>query len=219
MSILGDRIRALRKEKNLTQEELAELLNKRFHSNIDRVMISKWERGTQTPVIGTLKFIAEYFGVSLDSLNGYDLSSPDVVEDVVTFDIIEEVAAGEVAAGYNHFAGEEWESDKIEIPSSYLRGRSRDDYFVLRVTGDSMYPLYMEGDILLVLKQPVMDRSGQIGVVLYNSEYGTLKKVEYTENWMRLIPINPLYKPVEIAGSDLERCRILGVPKLLIRRE
>ena len=214
MSILGDRIRALRKENNLTQEELAEQLNKRFHSNIDRVMISKWERGTQTPVIGTLKYIAEYFGVSLDSLNGYRLSSPDIVEDVVTFDII-----GEVAAGYDHFAGRDWESDKIDIPSSYLCERPRDDYFVLRVTGDSMYPLYMEGDVLLVLKQPVMDRSGQIGVVLYDSEYGTLKKVEYTEGWMRLIPINPLYKPIEITGSELERCRILGVPKLLIRRE
>ena len=47
----------------------------------------------------------------------------------------------------------------------------------------------------------------------------TLKKVEYVlgEDWMKLIPINPEYQPKTIEGADLELCRVLGIPKLLIR--
>ena len=35
---------------------------------------------------------------------------------------------------------------------------------------------------------------------------------------MRLVPLNPNYPPVTIEGERLEHCRILGIPRLLIRR-
>ena len=56
-------------------------------------------------------------------------------------------------------------------------------------------------------------------MLLYNGENATLKKVEYKdgEDWMRLVPINPEYKPKLIENSDLEQCRVLGIPRLLIR--
>ena len=37
------------------------------------------------------------------------------------------------------------------------------------------------------------------------------------EDWLNLIPINPNYEPVRIEGEALEHCRVLGIPKLLIR--
>ena len=72
---------------------------------------------------------------------------------------------------------------------------------------------------MLVLKQDTLDRSGQIGVVLYDGDQATLKKVEYVngEDWMKLIPLNPLYPPKTITGCDLEQCRILGIPRLILR--
>lgn len=47
----------------------------------------------------------------------------------------------------------------------------------------------------------------------------TLKKVEYVdgEDWVKLIPLNPMYQPREITGADLEQCSVIGVPKLIIR--
>ena len=82
-----------------------------------------------------------------------------------------------------------------------------------------MYPLYQDGDKVLILRQSTLNRSGDVGAIVYDSEYATLKKVEYVqgEDWLRLIPINPNYLPKEITGSDLEQCRVLGIPTLLVR--
>ena len=139
---------------------------------------------------------------------------PTVAEDSVQFPVI-----GGVAAGYERIAYEDWTGDSIEIPRSYLHGREPQEYFVLRVSGDSMYPDYKDGDHVLVLRQSTMDRSGQVGVVIYGDEAGTLKRVEYTmgEDWMTLRPINPQYPPITIRDEALEHCRVLGVAKLLIR--
>ena len=59
---MGQIIKRLRKERNLTQEELAEQLN------ISAQAISKWENGTSMPDISQVVPIANYFGVSTDTL-------------------------------------------------------------------------------------------------------------------------------------------------------
>lgn len=142
------------------------------------------------------------------------LPSPHVTDSTVTFPVI-----GELAAGYDHFMNEEWDTaDIIEVPLSYLKGRPQSDFFCLRICGSSMYPLYMDGDRVLIKKTPTLSRSGEIGVVQYG-DCATLKKVEYVtgEDWIKLIPINPSYEPETISGSKLEECHIIGVPVLLIR--
>lgn len=68
--MLGEKIKALRKENKMTQTELSEKLNSRFGLKTDRVMISKWETGFQTPIVSTLSCLAQLFDVSLDFLNG-----------------------------------------------------------------------------------------------------------------------------------------------------
>ena len=82
-----------------------------------------------------------------------------------------------------------------------------------------MYPKYINGDKVLILKQSTLNRSGDIGAIMYDDELATLKKVEYVmgEDWLRLVPINPEYEPKTIQGENLEHCRIIGIPKLLIR--
>lgn len=59
---LERRLVELRKEKNLSQEELAEKLY------VSRQTISNWERGKTYPDIHSLLLIATYFDVSLDHL-------------------------------------------------------------------------------------------------------------------------------------------------------
>ena len=143
-----------------------------------------------------------------------NLPPPNITEDYTTFPVI-----GEVAAGYDHIATEDWEGDTVDISDDYLMGRDKSEFFVLRVKGDSMYPEYQDGDKVLVLKQSTLNYSGQVGVVLYDSESATLKKVEYKqgEDWMRFVPINPSFPPRLIENEDLELCRVLGIPKLIIR--
>ena len=182
--------------------------------SISRSALSELKRGkSQSLSVDKLVKISKYFGITIEYLLGEE-SEVNILKDYVTFPIV-----GEVAAGYDHIALEEWTGDTVNIPDSYLKGRRKEEFFVLRVTGNSMYPVYMDGDKVLILKQATLNHSGQVGVVLYNGDTGTLKKVEYaqSEEWIRLVPINPIYQPITIKGEDLENCRILGIPKLLIR--
>ena len=57
-----EKLQELRKQKNLTQEELSEILF------VSRTAISKWESGRGYPSIDSLKAIAKFFGVTIDEL-------------------------------------------------------------------------------------------------------------------------------------------------------
>ena len=59
---LNEKLQELRKQKGLTQEELADALY------VSRTAISKWESGRGVPSIDSLKAISKYFSVSIDSL-------------------------------------------------------------------------------------------------------------------------------------------------------
>ena len=63
---LGENIRRLRKEKNLTQEALASMLGVTYQS------ISKWERCESCPDISLLPAISSFFDISCDELLGVD---------------------------------------------------------------------------------------------------------------------------------------------------
>lgn len=58
----NEKLQTLRKQKGLTQEELAQLIF------VSRTAISKWESGRGYPNIDSLKRIAELFSISLDEL-------------------------------------------------------------------------------------------------------------------------------------------------------
>ena len=59
---LKDKIQQLRKNKNLSQERIAEKLN------ISRQAVAKWENGETTPDISNLVQISDLFNISLDRL-------------------------------------------------------------------------------------------------------------------------------------------------------
>lgn len=58
----NEKLQQLRKNKELTQEELAELLY------VSRAAISKWESGRGYPNIDSLKAISKVFSISIDDL-------------------------------------------------------------------------------------------------------------------------------------------------------
>lgn len=68
---IGAKIRLLRKEKRVTQEELAEYLH------ISSQAVSKWETGASCPEVDLLPKLAVFFGTSLDNLLDFDQSAVD----------------------------------------------------------------------------------------------------------------------------------------------
>lgn len=201
-----------RKELGLTMLEVAK------KTKVSEATVSRWESGD----IANMKrdkivLLANALQVSPSFImdwNDSDYAEPNITNDYTTYPVI-----GEIAAGYDKICLEDWSGETIDVPNSYLKGNKKTDFFVLCVKGDSMFPTYQDGDKVLILKQSTLNYSGQIGAVIYDDDYATLKKVEYIqdEDWIRLVPVNPLYKPVDIQNEDLEHCRILGIPKLVIR--
>lgn len=74
MSTLGKRITNFRKEKNLKQEQLAEILN------VSPQAVSKWENDVTCPDISLLPELAKIFNVSIDELLVGKVEHPKVVE-------------------------------------------------------------------------------------------------------------------------------------------
>lgn len=69
--LIGENIKRIRLERNLTQEEVAAHLGISFQS------VSKWERGDGYPDITMLPALSNYFGISIDELLGTDKIAKD----------------------------------------------------------------------------------------------------------------------------------------------
>jgi transcriptional regulator with XRE-family HTH domain len=75
-SLIGDNIRKFRKEKNLTQKQLGDLLD------MSEVMIGQYERGDRNPKIDTLRRIAKALNVELyDIADWSQYSTEDFIAD------------------------------------------------------------------------------------------------------------------------------------------
>jgi len=79
MEAIGNKIRTLRKNKNITQEELAEVLA------VSAQAISKWETRQSLPDIELLPTIARYFGITMDELFNYRLDALNYKERFIRF--------------------------------------------------------------------------------------------------------------------------------------
>lgn len=64
MGTFGERLKDLRKSKNLTQEKLAE------HLSVNRDALAKWETDRAFPDLNTIKELADFFEVATDYLLG-----------------------------------------------------------------------------------------------------------------------------------------------------
>lgn len=213
---LGNNIKYARKAAGLTQEDIAREIG------VSKQTVQKYESGIITTISSDkIEIIAKLLRTTPAKLMGWEdntsaqsfkLFSPNVTDDVVTFPVL-----GSIAAGYNEMAIEDWSGETIDVPRSFLKGRSKSDFFVLKVHGDSMYPIYHTDDKVLILRQTFVERSGDVGAVIYDGECATLKRVEIFDYMVRLSPLNPSYPPKELTGANLEQYHIIGVPYLLVR--
>ena len=79
MEQIGTKIQTLRRNKNLTQARLAEVLS------VSAQTVSKWENNLSVPDIQLLPVIARYFGITMDELFGYRLDALNYRERFIRF--------------------------------------------------------------------------------------------------------------------------------------
>lgn len=79
MQLIGTKIQTLRRNKNMTQAQLAEVLS------VSAQSVSKWENHLSTPDISLLPVIARYFGITMDELFHYRLDALNYKERFIRF--------------------------------------------------------------------------------------------------------------------------------------
>ena len=179
MGNISSVLKAKRKELGLTLAQIAEKIG------VTEATVQRWESGN----IKSLRHeriakLADILGVTPSVLMGWDeptaptLPSPTITEDTVTFPVITSVAAHYDSVSINESAA----GEKIEVPRAYLKGRKAEDFCAMRVRGDSMYPAFQNGDIVLVLRQSTMNHSGEIGVISYGDDEMTIKRINYVQS-------------------------------------
>lgn len=188
-------IKNKRKLMNLTQEQLAKKVG------VGRSTIAMYESGASEPDILTLRNIANILNTSLDELCG--------VENKYVKTSIRIPVLGSIPAGIP-FEMIEDILDYEEISTNMLSGNK--EYFALKIKGDSMYPKYLNGDVIIVRKQDDCE-SGQDCVVAVNGYDATFKKVIKKDKQLMLQPLNTLYEPIMYNENEIKNLpvKILGV--------
>lgn len=108
----GQRLRMLRTEKNMTQEELGKLMN------VGKASVSLYEKNERTPDQQTLMKTADYFDVSVDYLLGRSNERTLAKSNVV------DLADKNVIMS---FEGRPIPPEDIELMRRLLRGSKKDD--------------------------------------------------------------------------------------------
>lgn len=182
---IGKRIGELRRERGLSQEELAEL------AMLHRVTVAKYETGQVEPGALAIGRIADALGVSADELLCRVDKLPPFIHIVKgAVPIVGEIACGKPITAEQNIEG------YAELPDGVSAG------FALRCKGDSMTPTFQPGDFVLIRQQPEVQQ-GQIAAIGIDGE-ATLKRFYKNENGIVLVADNPAYLPqVYPAGTDV----------------
>ena len=192
-------IRELRKQKGMSQSELAK------RCNVHQTAVSQWENGRTSPDNESLKILAGILGVSVGTLiGGEDIGSTVLVP-----------VLGYVKAGIPMEAVE----DILDYEEISAEMASRGEYFGLKIKGDSMFPLFQAGDTVIVRRQPDAE-SGEIAVVLVNGNEATVKKIIKKDTSILLVSENSAYEPMVFSKSEIESLPVTIIGKVVeLRRK
>ena len=121
---------------------------------------------------------------------------------------------GTVKAGYDYLAQE----NIIDYIPFKVNGSDKENYYALNVVGDSMEPLFDNGDTVIVHKQDDFE-NGDNCVVLINGNEATVKKVYKGTNGIELKAVNPYYPPKIFTKEEIRDLpiQVIGVVEKSIR--
>ena len=200
-SCIGQRIKELRAD--IKQKDLASAIG------VSVASLSAYEKNTNEPPLSVIIQLSEFFGVTTDYLLGNSpvrhgsMEIQSVNDDrYIPIPVIGVVAAGYQALADTNIIGYELVSSDI-LNDGF-------EYAWLKVKGDSMYPLIMDGDLVLVRLQDEID-SGDLAVVIVDEEDGVIKRVQYSTNKVTLVSENAeKFPPRVFEKADISRLRIWG---------
>lgn len=170
-----------------------------------------WCNANIYPRIDKIELLANYF----------DIKKSDLVESKEKLDklgnpVAEIPLLGTVKAGYDYMAQENWEG-MIEVDKNIIKDGS--DYFALKIKGNSMSPVLIEDDIVIIKKQEDFE-NGDLVVAIINGDEATIKKGRKNDTSIVLQPFNTVdYEPLIFTYNEIKTIpvTIVGIVKQLKR--
>ena len=203
---VGERLKRAREINNITLEEAGEKVH------VHKSTILRWENGeTEKFKIPTLEILASFYDVNPAWLMGYDVPMKSIPID--NMEKIKVPLLGTVKAGYDYLAEE-----NIVGYESIDNVSDKENYYALTVTGDSMEPLFSDGDIAIVHKQDDFE-SGNTCIILINGDEATVKKVVRMEDGIDLIAMNPYYPTRHFTKKDMQDIPVKIIGKVIEARK
>ncbi|WP_410169388.1 LexA family protein [Acinetobacter haemolyticus] len=210
---MGQRIRALRRDKKLTQGDLAKIVG------VSAPNVTGWEKDAYAPKADPLSKMASYFGVSTSYITNGDESGPKLDNNVAPISskllpVLSWVQAGTMTSV------EAIDPQKITEWLPPLSVDDPDGCFYLRVVGVSNYPTYADGDYILVNPSyQVCDLISEDLVVVRSNSDATFKKLVIESDERKYLQaLNPNFQPniiefeegMELVGLVIDAFRPLG---------
>ena len=217
---LGIYLKSIRNNKELSLREV----NKR--TGISYTQLNMIENGKRNVTPALLRNLANLY--NWDYLDLYEKAGYiDLIENeknetlkkigAIPLSEIETVkipVLGTVKAGYDYLA----EENIIDYIPFKVNGTDKENYYALNVVGDSMEPLFDDGDTVIVHKQDDFE-NGDNCVVLINGNEATIKKVYKGTTGIKLEAVNPYYPPKIFTEEEIKELpvKIIGIVEKSIR--
>jgi len=210
MNNLGLKLKKLRKEKGLNQDELAQILG------VGKTTISNYETGYTRPPSAMIIQLADFFSVSTDYILNDD-PIPYVIDDTpskIGSHLRENTA---VAYGernipvYSSLSGDAKDASllfQIKLPDAMIGGG---DFMALKVSGDRMDRAALADGSIAVIRQQDFADNGDIIAVSLSGNPAFFSRYYLLEDAVVLLSesSNPIYKPVLLSPQDKNH-KILG---------
>ncbi len=203
-----NRIKMLREEKHLTQQELADKLNSA------KSTIGMYENGNRKPSYEVLIKLSEIFDCSIDYIVGTSNERNSNVQYDPNAKVYSVPIVGRIRAGEPILAEDNIEGYFPILPSMY-NADSTQDLFCLEVIGDSMNNVIEEGSYALIRKQDTAE-NGDIVVALVNGDNeATLKRFEQINNSLVALKPDSTNKDYSVRYIDLATTEFKIIGKII----
>lgn len=208
IAAFADRLKEALYDKGMTQTELSNA------TGISKSSISRWIKGDWEAKQDAVYAMAKALDVSEAWLMGYDVK-PDRVENPKPTPYRIPVL-GRVAAGIPIDAIQEV-LDFEELPKHMENDGY--EYFALQINGDSMTPLIMQGDYVIVRRLSTA-KHGDIAIVLINGSDAACKRIELTGTELCLVSLNKNYPTLKFTPQEIDELPVLILGRVIeIRRK
>jgi phage repressor protein C with HTH and peptisase S24 domain len=197
-SAIWDALDALAERHGLSTSGLARLagLDATAFNRSKRVSKDGRERWPSTESIAK---VLEATGESFDAFltSGSYLQMPPFNRPAVPLLGLAQAGSGGFFDSAGHPAGQGW--DEVQLPAATDEGT-----YALEVSGDSMLPLYREGDRVIVSPTEQVRRGDRVVVRTKGGEVMIKILHRHTARTLELHSVNPDYPPRTVPASDVE---------------